>query len=228
MRAGLDFSQLVTFDDGAPDGDISWALYRLNGTEIAAGTVTPEAGAVSAIILVPGAYNELSVGTLRNTRTLEWIYTVGGDLRSGIKRYEIEGQVPFPVSPRGAREKLGVGPQDLPDDEVDLIGAYWEMSSLGPVATYENVETAEAHLVADGIEALAALAVLDTMQIRIAKMESSGTNEYQRGSIDWEKLRAKLQALVSRATDLLNPGTAGGQGGGALFMVATISDDFSG
>ncbi|SKB62349.1 hypothetical protein [Sphingopyxis flava] len=228
MRAGLDFSQLVTFDDGAPDGDISWALYRLDGTEVATGAITPEDGAVSAVLVVAGTYNQLSTGTLRNVRELAWTYTVGGDIRSGRVEYTVEGRVPFPVSPRGAREKLGVGPQDLPDDEVDLIGAYWEMGSLGPVTAYENLETAEAHLIADGIEALAALAVLDTLQIRIAKMESSGTNEYQRGSIDWDKLRAKLQAQVARATDLLNPTEAGGAGGGPLFVLATISDDFSG
>jgi len=231
MRAGLDFSQLVTFDDGAPDGDISWALYRLDGTEVAAGAVTPEDGAVSAALVVAGTHNQLAAGTLRNIRELVWTYTVGGDIRSGRVEYSIEGRVPFPASARGTREKLGLSPQEFPDDEVDLIGAYWELLSIAPptaVATYENLETADAHLIADAIEALAGLAVLDTLQVRLAKMESSGTNEYQRGSIDWDKLRAKLQALVARATDLLNPTEAGGAGGGPLFVLATISDDFSG
>src|SRR3546814_7034791 len=69
-----------------------------------------------------------------------------------------------------------VSPQDLPDEEIDLVGAYWEMQSLADLGAYENVETSTSYVVANGIEALAGLAVLDTLQVRVAKMESSGTN----------------------------------------------------
>ncbi|WOF44358.1 hypothetical protein KNJ79_05345 [Sphingopyxis indica] len=231
MRAGLDFSQLVTFDDGAPDGDISWALYRLDGTEITSGMVTPAANAVSAVILVDGAFNLFAGGNLREMRELTWAYTTGGQTRSGSADYAIEGKVPFPVSPSGVREKLGVTAKELPDEETDLIGAYWELGSISSdtaLAAYANLETADAYRIADGIEALAALEVLDTLQVRIAKMESSGTNEFQRGAIDWEMLRGRLGSLVSRATDILEPANAGGATGGSLFVLATISDDFSG
>src|SRR3546814_17448998 len=91
------------------------------------------------------------------------------------------------------------------------------MQSLADLGAYENVETATSYVVANGIEALAGLAVLDTLQVRVAKMESSGTNEYQRFTIDWDLLRNKLQGLVSKATDLLDPTTAAGAGGGAIF-----------
>src|SRR3546814_3773949 len=77
MRAGLDFTHLVTFDDGAPDGDILWALYSLGGAEIATGSVTPAVDAVSAIITVGGAHNQLAGESLRSIRELVMSYAVG-------------------------------------------------------------------------------------------------------------------------------------------------------
>src|SRR3546814_8851386 len=89
-------------------------------------------------------------------------YAVGGVSRTEVVEYVIEGRVPLAVSARGVREKLGVSPQDLPDEEIDLVGAYWEMQSLADLGAYENVETSTSYVVANGIEALAGLAVLDT------------------------------------------------------------------
>src|SRR3546814_7483645 len=68
-------------------------------------------------------------------------YAVGGVSRTEVVEYVIEGRVPFAVSARGVREKLGVSPQDLPDEEIDLVGAYWELQSLADLGAYENVET---------------------------------------------------------------------------------------
>lgn len=228
MRAGLDFNHLVTFEDGAPTGNISWALHRLDGTEIAAGAVVPGTGAVSAVITVPAVNNQLSAGALRNLRELAWSYPTATGVRLGMIEYTIEGRVPLPSSAAGVREKLGVSATDLPDEDIDLLGAYWELQTKGDIASFENLETAEAQIVASGLEALAALAVLDTLQIRIAQRESSGTNEYARGKIDWEALRAKLQSTIDKATDLINPSEAGFAGYGAIFVLATGPDDFTG
>src|SRR3546814_17121384 len=119
-------------------------------------------------------------------------YAVGGVSRTEVVEYVIEGRVPLAVSARGVREKLGVSPQDLPDEEIDLVGAYWEMQSLADLGAYENVETSTSYVVANGIEALAGLAVLDTLQVRVATMESSGTNEYQRLKIGRASCREKV------------------------------------
>lgn len=228
MRAGLDFTHLVTFEDGAPAGNISWALHRLDGTEIAAGAVVPGVGAVSAVITVPAVNNQLSAGALRNLRELTWSYPTAAGVLLGMIEYTIEGRVPLPASVAGVREKLGVTASDLPDAEIDLLGAYWELQTKGDIASFENLETAEAQIVASGLEALAALLLLDTLQIRIAQRESSGTNEYARGKIDWSALRARLQATVDKAIDLLNPIEAGTAGYGAVFLLATGPDDFTG
>lgn len=217
MRAGQEFKHLVTFENGAPTGSIAWALYSLDDTEITSGTVVPGPGAVSAEIVVAAAYNQLSAGTLRNLRRLEWTY----DSTIGAFEYTIEGRVPLPVSPRGAREKIGVTPQELPDDDIDLINAYWQMQRLADISSYEGIETADAHRIADGIEALAALAVLDTLQVRIAQTESSGTNEFQRFKIDWEKLRAQLRGQVDAAVETAAPAGTTAVGG---FLIATPAD----
>src|SRR3546814_13210330 len=122
MRAGLDFTHLVTFDDGAPDGDILWALYSLGGAEIATGSVTPAVDAVSAIITVGGAHNQLAGESLRSIRELVMSYAVGGVSRTEVVEYVIEGRVPFAVSARGVREKLGVSPQRSDERRVGNEG----------------------------------------------------------------------------------------------------------
>src|SRR3546814_15120914 len=114
MRAGLDFTHLVTFDDGAPDGDILWALYSLGGAEIATGSVTPAVDAVSAIITVGGAHNQLAGESLRSIRELVMSYAVRWVSRTEVVEYVIEGRVPFAFCSRCGRENVGLRPQSLP------------------------------------------------------------------------------------------------------------------
>src|SRR3546814_19551276 len=125
MLAGLVCTHLVTVDEGAPDGDILLALYSLGGAEMATGSVTPAVDAVSAIITVGGAHNQLAGEYMRSIRELVMSYAVGGVSRTEVVEYVIEGRVPFAVSARGVREKLGVSPQDLPEQEIDKIGRAW-------------------------------------------------------------------------------------------------------
>ena len=77
-----------------------------------------------------------------------------------------------------------------------------------------------------GIEALAALTLLPTMPLRIAQKESSGTDQYTRGRIDWAAIDDQLRAHIDEALEVLEPpGTAGASG---LFVVARVADRFVG
>src|SRR3546814_7387714 len=79
--------------------------------------------AVYAIISVGGAQNQLAGESLRRIRELVMSYAVGGVSRTEVVEYVIEGRVPFAVSARGVRVKLGVSRQDLAGGEIELVGA---------------------------------------------------------------------------------------------------------
>lgn len=203
MYSGLPYSRLVTFDDGAPVGAVSWVLRGVDGATIATGEVTPPAGAVSTVLIIPAEHNTVQeTDPLRVTRDLSWSYLAEGQIRSGRERYFVEGSVPFPVSETGVRDLLGAPAHNLPDREIDLISAYWSLrSTVGEqeLFAFEGLDGEDATVIARAIEAKAALELLPTMPLRIAEQESSGTESFRRHEMDWEKLEEQLLATVSVA-----------------------------
>lgn len=77
-----------------------------------------------------------------------------------------------------------------------------------PLATLENGTPYEKLMVVDAIEATAALMVLPTLQVRVAKTETSGTNSYTRQNIDWDKLKEYLQSVVAESLAAAQPGAS--------------------
>lgn len=229
MYDGLPFSRLVSFSDGPPDGPVAWSLRKVDGTQIAAGNVTAPVGAVSVVLTIAANHNTRGPSDpLRVTRDLTWSYTVGGQARAGRERYFVEGDVPFPVSQDGVRNMLGAPAHNLPDQEIDLISAYWKLQAEtgeGPLATAAGADTPAANVVARGIEAYAALEVLPTMPLRVALKESSATDSYTRFDIDWDKLEAALLQLVHAAVS-----TVSGEAAflpGSIFQLTEPLDRFN-
>lgn len=207
MLSGQPYSRLVSFNDGAPDGAVVWVLNDVSGTELATGSVTPVAGSISTHIVVPAQHNTLGVeDPLRVTRDLSWSYTTGGAVRAGAERYFVEGRLPFPTSEEGVRKLLGSPAHNLPDAEIDLIGAYWTIQRIAGadnLAALANNDGPDAMVIAQGIEAQAALVVLPTMPSRLAMKESSGTDSYQRGDVDWKDVESRLQQYIQAAVALV-------------------------
>lgn len=230
MIDGLPYSRLVSFDDGAPDGAINWVLRDVAGTQIATGTFTPPVGAVSASINVPAANNTRAGGApLRITRVLTWSYLTGGATRAGRERYFVEGSIPFPVSEDGVRNLLGAPSHNLTGDEIDLIGAYWRIEDEAGAAnllTFASTDGPSATVIARGIEASAALEVLLTMPARLAQKESSGTDTFQRGLVDWALLQTRLEQLVRTAVSLVNAQLEFDTG--SIFVLTNPVDRFTG
>lgn len=228
MRSGLPLSHVVPFPSGAPDGDVTWSVINGAGTIVVTDTITPQAGDVSATIVVPVISNTLPEGTLYEVRDLVWFYTTGGMTVSDEFRFTLEGRVPFGARPDGVRNKLGVSRDDLSDDEIELMKAFlWFENDVGA----ERLDALSAGtpvqqlIVANGIEAWAALSILPTLQVRIAASESSGTNEYARGKIDWASIEAELDRFVDAARVLIDPTYDDVGLEGSLFVVATRDNE---
>ena len=138
-------------------------------------------------------------------RELSWSYLSGGATVSGSARWTLEGAIPFGAREDGVRQKLGLdNSADLPDSEIPLMKGYLKFQSLMGASALTALETTTDYnqvLIIDAIEASAALYLLPTLQIRVAKTETSGTNTYTRQNIDWEMLEARLQSYVSEAVE---------------------------
>jgi hypothetical protein len=228
MRSGLPLTQPVLFSDGFPDGDITWELLDGTGTTVASGAVTPAVDSVSAIIALTGAQNTIEAGAVSSPRELQWSYTVGAVLHNGRHRYRLEIFLPFGVSEQGVRRKLGLEDEELDDDSIDLATAYQAFQELVGAAELAAATGYTAQLACDAIEALAALPILPPLQVSLASKESSGTNQYQRGKVDWDQLRAQLELYVQNGALAVDPTYDPSANYGLIFVTAVRNDPIVG
>lgn len=229
MQSGEAFTQLVQFSSGFPDGAVTWVLRDGFGAQIATGTITPTASDVSTVITVSGTHNTLVANDLMDYRELSWSYAVGSLNYSGRTRYRIEAFLKFGVSNDGVRSKLGVEAHEVEDSRIDLVAAYASFEETVSKEDLNAVSNAYTEIVVcDAIEALAALRILPSLQVSLAQRESSGTNQYQRSTIQWEDLRAHLNELVAAGYTVVNPSVDVTENFGSIFTVAVRADPITG
>jgi hypothetical protein len=231
MFSGLPYSKLVTFNEGFPDGVVSWSLTDVAGSVIATGTVTPPALAVSIVVTTSAANNTLAGGALKGIRHLVTSYTVNGISIGSRTQYEVLGVVPFGASYEGVRNKLGVPEHNLGNDEIKLVEGYYEFRELATAVLLDAVVAADNSLtlrIADAIEASAALELLPTMALRVAAQESSGTDQFKRMDVDWTLIESKLREKVEAGRLAVNTGVNPTDNFGSLFTLGTSEDRFTG
>lgn len=231
VRSNTAVSVLVEFPSGTPDGDVTWSALGPDGAVITSGIEAVPVTAVSVNLTVPAPVNALDVGEMTSYRDLVWSYTVQGAVVSGEQRYSIEGRVPFGVTPDGVRNKLGVQRHDVPDDQISLLKAYFSFAdTVGDPLFAQNAYTDEEELrIRDAIEALAALELIPSMQVRIAQKESSGTDTYQRQDVDWTLLGEHLAGIVAGGILVVIPTFDLAASAGAIFILAPpAADPFTG
>lgn len=202
---------LVEFTSGTPSGVFSYSLTDEDGNDIILNEeITPTNGAVSVSITIPSSANQIDK-PLFETRFLNWSYPTTNGVITGNYTYQIQKKVPFPCSYDGVRRKLGITDEDIPDSQIDLLTSYVEFDELfdGGLDIYASLGNSTTLKIANAIEALAALKILPTLQLSIAKRYTSGTNEYERWTkIDWDILAGALSQIVYDVTVLIDPNQA--------------------
>ena len=213
QRELTPFTHIVEFASGAPTGAFSYSLYDDEGN-IVDGiediVVSLGIGTISARIDIPAISNTVSK-PLFETRTITWTYPTASGTVNGSISYVIQKAIPFPATPEGVRQLLGVTDAEIPDDRIDLLGAYLKFrepfsdpdTSLVPFYISGDED---AYKITRAIEALAALEVLPTLQIALASRFDSGTNSYERwNKIDWDGIAEKLMGYVQAAIVIVEP-----------------------
>lgn len=232
LRTGLAATHLVTFATGHPDGDVTWQVLDSDGLEIDAGSVTPAAGAVSVLLPVSPEVTELPVGSLQKVIDLVWSYTSNGAAVNGEARYTVEARLELGISADGVRRKLGVTRSELPDSEISLVSAYLVFVDTVTEARFlaaRGLSPLTDMRARDAVEAMAALALIPTMPVRIARSESSGTNEFSRQNVDWTGIADELMALIDHGLSAVDPTYDPTATNGSLLLLATpATDPFTG
>lgn len=203
--AGSPYAHLIEFSTGLPTGAVSYTLIGNDGSVLLDTTVTPEADAVSHLLIIPAAQNGCAQPLFEN-RTLVYSYLTDSGVVADRISYRVQKPIPFAASADGVRAKLGVEPHELKDPEVDLVTAYSELLTFGSATAYEATGDRNTLIIIHAIEAIAALLVLNTLQVKIAQRETSGTNEFQRYTgPEWLRIEADLHLHVAQARALLDP-----------------------
>lgn len=223
MRAGLPSAYTASFR-AAADGVLvlTWTLTNEIGTSVATGTITPVSGAISQEISVIASNNTLASGTLWGSRELAWSFNG----QTGFFEYSLESRVPFGATADGVRTKLGLTDADLADEEIPLLKAYLTFRDTVGTTALAAVSSDLAKMkVSNAVEAMAALALLPTLQVRIAQKESSGTNQFERFKIDWEALAEVLRAMINEGQAAVDPTLVGVASGVSLLRLSTPAID---
>lgn len=230
--AGSPFARHIEFSAGAPTGAVSYRLLGNDGaTALTSGTYNA-AGALDLLLMIPGEFNTCDL-PLIEMRTLVWDYPTETGLQSGRESYTVARPIPFAVSIVGVRNKLGLSNHELAEENIDLAAAYSEFSNLAGAA---NVATAASAgdrttlLCLHAIEAMAAFALLPSIQLRAAQQESSGTNKFARfTSVDWDRLDLELRVQIDRARAAIDlTFDADGQGVFSFGVAPRDTDAFTG
>lgn len=212
-RENTPFTHVVEFASGSPTGAFSYSVRDEDG-QIVGGlenVVIPiSIGQISARIDVPSSANVVSKPVFES-RTILWTYPTGSGTVNGSYNYILQRSIPFPASPEGVRQLLGVTEKELPDERIDVLGAYLSFRKplTNPDAAllpYTTSGDADSYTITRAIEAVAALELLPTLQLSLARRFDSGTNSYERWNrIDWDALEAKLTGMVYGATIMVDP-----------------------
>lgn len=221
VRSGSGYTHTVLLSSSAPAA-VTWRVFDAAGVEVDTGTVAPPANALSFDITVPGSANTLAIGSFVSSRDLVWSYMDGGKLVTDELRYSVEARAPYGVSPAGVRAKLGLEPSDVPDSDISLVRAYLTFQSIvNPVG-----QDPDSLVLRDAIEATAAIQLIPSLRVRIAKSEDTGTNKYQRQDVDWDQITTDLEAIVLAGYLLIDPDyDSFGVTEGTLFILATPATD---
>src|SRR5213595_2978633 len=115
QRELTPFTQIVEFASGSPTGAFSYSVYDDDGNIVNSlenVVISLGMGAVSARIDVSAADNTVSK-PLFETRTITWTYPTASGTVNGSTSYVIQKIIPFPATPEGVRQLLGVTEKEI-------------------------------------------------------------------------------------------------------------------
>ncbi len=205
--AGQDSLHVLTFDNQTPDtNSVAYTVRDLTGTAILTAQIPTSATQPTeklATILAVNNAKTLSV----EPRFIDWTWTLLGTPKSARMVYKLIDYLLFTVTPDDVRKKFGLSPQELPDADIDLVDSYFQLdgSFTTSLASLLAGSYANSSAVNQCVLLTECLRLIPSCPTRMAKSQTSGSESFTRGKIDWEVLEAKLRADLDDSMLLLQP-----------------------
>jgi hypothetical protein len=176
--------------DGEPfvpdSGAVSWSLRGHTGTTVVSTTNITGVTNTQVSILIAGSNNQLS-GRLMEKRTLE-VRGLKGTRPFLIQMsYRITTFLNMTASPRDVRKYLSLDSGALPDDEIDLVEAYFDVADLITSNSLVTALSGDQTVERAANRAIVAQCVLNlgpALSFRMTKAETDGQTKIERFEMD--------------------------------------------
>lgn len=192
--------------DGEPfvadAGSVRWSLRDHTGQTVLTNQTLPDTEDTALRIPVAASNNNISGVRQFEKRSITVRGTVDDEAFVLGVQYRLTAWLNHSVSCDAVRAFIGTDAGELPDSEIDLVAAYFEIQDvIGETALTEALDSGLRleQIANDAIKARAVLAVLPGMQARMSKREEDGTMKVERFAIDFDKLAAEAQRLIRLA-----------------------------
>lgn len=210
-----------------PDANsVSWSLRDHTGIVIATSPVVSVSDTQMQVDLLSTQAAIASDRTFEK-RTLVVRAEQNGQPYLWSTTYRIHKWLNLSTSAEDVRAFIGCGPDELPDQAVDLVEAYLTVDALTPLNTALTAGTVLEVHANRAVMAQAVLDVLPSLAQRLAKKESDGNRSIERFTLDLVSLEAKARHMLRAALDAVGAAddTATTP---TIFIVTTRTDPVTG
>lgn len=227
--AVVAFDLLVDGEFVSPDSDeVTYSVRNAAGTVVQNGTLSLGAEDTKAIVTVLGTNN--AKATDYDYRYVRISFLYDSNSYTIEKSYRIIDWVPLAVSASDVRNFIGLGEDELPDHEIDLVDAYVKVSDENSedftLSTILAAGDRKSYYANAAIRYRAAIEIFNTLYLRIHQSEQTDNIVVKRFSkLDIPALRRTAEKLYGQAVTAVAEGT---QTEVTTFLVATPVDAVTG
>lgn len=179
------------------------------------------------ILKVPASINTLVAEAAMGTRFVTVDYTVGGSPATLATNYRIVPFCPITATPAQVRARWGVEYHELPDDDIDLIEAFYTVRRTQPRVQEALLSGTLASVAANNVvELTAALLVAPSMAARVLKSEKQANAGFERQAVNYAEVKQALEGElnIQIATMMAELGAASTVTLAPMFMKITPTD----
>jgi hypothetical protein len=226
----LTFNLMVGNDFVVPDPSTNAVLTVRNRSGSVLHTETVINPTSSQLVFaIPSATNTLTGSNTNEARLASLSYTSGGFNRLLEMTYKVTQFIPFTVTSQSVRALLGLSYEELEDEEVDIISAYYALVNSNST-TFTTAFTTEGYKGDQANKAVCLQCAIDlalSLPQRIAQKTDEEKASFQRATkFDPYKLVAGLKVQLAETLESLV--TEQTIGSATIFVASQPTDPFTG
>ena len=186
-----------------PDANsVSYQLYGTDGTPIGTSTSVTTSGDTGVTLTIPGSANAITTPRLFEKRTIVLYLTSGGTPYSFKSSYRLVPFLNYSCTAADVRAVIGADEDELTDEEVDLVSAYFlvqaQLTDPTQLATALASGTRTELLANEAIVGMAVCEMNSGLPPQMAQTRKDGTMSFTRFEINWKAVNIQARAMVAR------------------------------